>query len=528
VTRLEAPGLEAQRRVVRQLVESLIYERALTPEMAAGRWTVRRRFSFDRVQVGGLDATLSPRSLLDDLAAVLPTDPGRRRRFADELERTADNDAQALRHWRAAGRPSAGAGYDELESLVVDGHRYHPSYKSRLGFDTDDNAAYGPEFGARIRPVWVALRPEIVECRGLDALRAETVDGRVVLPVHPWQWRRHASTTWDPLVAEGALIPLGSGRDDYRAQQSIRSLANVSRPAQPTLKLALSIVTTSTARTLAPHAVANAPLITGWLQRIAAGDPYLGDELRPVLLGERLGVAHSPELSAIWRDSLHPYLAAGEQAAPFTALAHVDATGEPFIGRWVKDQGVEPWTRRLLEVTIPPVLHFLVAHGIALEAHAQNLILLHEAGRPRRLALRDFSDGIRFSVSGLADPDGRPRLRPTPSAHLQSNRNSYIEATTDDDVRDFMHDCLFFVNLAELALFLEDRFDLAEERFWSMARRVIETHRRRFPELACRADRFDVLAPEVSVEQLTTRRLLPDTEVRLHRVRNPLALVDAD
>jgi siderophore synthetase component len=77
-------------------------------------------------------------------------------------------------------------------------------------------------------------------------------------------------------------------------------------------------------------------------------------------------------------------------------------------------------------------------------------------------------------------------------------------------------------------MFLEDRFDLAEERFWALARRVIEAHRRRFPELAERAARFDVLAPAVSVEQLTTRRLVPDTEVRLHRVRNPLALVDAD
>jgi siderophore synthetase component len=376
--------------------------------------------------------------------------------------------------------------------------------------------------------VRVALRPEAAECSGLDGARPETPDGRVVLPVHPWQWRRHASTTWAPLVAGGAIVPLGAGDDEYRAQQSIRSLANVSDPARPTLKLALSIVTTSTARTLAPHAVANAPLISGWLQRIAARDPQLADELRPVLLGERLGVAHSPELAAIWRDSLHPYLAAGEQAAPFTALTHVDATGEAFVGPWVKDQGVEPWTRRLLEVTIPPVLHFLVAHGIALEAHAQNLILIHESGRPRRLALRDFSDGIRFSVGGLADPAGRPPLRPTPPEHFRVNRNSYVEAGSDDDGRDFMHDCLFFVNLAELAMFLEDRFDLAEERFWALARRVIETHRRRFPELAERAARFDVLAPEVSVEQLTTRRLLPDTEVRLHRVRNPLALVDAD
>lgn len=518
--------LEAQGRVLRQLVESLVYEGILDLEIASRRWTVRRRFSFDRVHVGGMDGSVSPRSYLDEIAAAIPADPARRGRFADELERTVENDAQALRHWRRAARPASGADDDALETLVVDGHRYHPSYKSRLGFTADDNAAYGPEFGRPLRPAWVALHPEMADCHALPGVEPETVDGRVVLPVHPWQWRRHASTTWSPLVADGSLVPLGRGGDDYRAQQSIRSLANVTRPDRPTLKLALSIVTTSTARTLAPHTVANAPLITGWLRRIAAGDRYLAG-LRPVLLGERLGVAHSPELAALWRDSLHPYLAVGERSAPFTALTHVDAVGEPFIGPWVKEYGVEPWARRLLEVTIPPVLHFLVAHGIALEAHAQNLILLHDGGRPRRLALRDFSDGVRFSVGGLADPAGRPPLRPTPPEHFRVNRNSYVEAGSDDEVRDFMHDCLFFVNLAEVAMFLEDRFDLSEERFWSLARGVIETHRRRFPELGERAARFDVLAPEVSVEQLTTRRLLPDTEVRLHRVRNPLALVDA-
>jgi siderophore synthetase component len=108
------------------------------------------------------------------------------------------------------------------------------------------------------------------------------------------------------------------------------------------------------------------------------------------------------------------------------------------------------------------------------------------------------------------------------------NRNSYLEAERDDEVRDFAVDCLCFVNLAELAMFLEDWFGLAEERFWVLARTVIEQHRRRFPDLAERAARFDVLAPEVAVEQLTTRRLLPDTELRMQAVRNPLALVDAD
>ena len=531
---------EVQRRVMRQLVESLLYEGAIPDEVPGYRWRAGRRFSFDRVRLAGPEPVVriaadgtatqatSPFLFLDEIGAVLPADRERRFAFAIELQHTIANDAHARRHWRAAGRLAAGAPFDELESLVVDGHPYHPSYKSRLGFDAADNAEFGPEFGRLLRPEWVAVRADLVEGSALGGARPEVVDGRVTLPVHPWQWRRHGSTTWAPLLADGSLVRLGTGTDDYRAQQSIRSLANVTSPWQPTLKTALSIVTTSTARTLAPHTVANAPLITAWLQRIATRDPYLARELRPVLLGELLGVAHSPELAAIWRDSLHRHLGPGEEAAPFTALCHVDAIGEAFIAPWVKEQGVEPWVRRLLEVTVPPVLHFLVAHGIALEAHAQNLILIHEDGRPRRLALRDFHDGIRYSVGGLADPAARPALRPTPPEQLRVNRNSYLEAASDDEVRDFAHDCLFFVNLAELAMFLEDRFDLAEERFWALARRVVEDHRRRFPELAGRAARFDVLAPDVAVEQLTTRRLLPDTEVRMHRVRNPLSLVDAE
>jgi 2-[(L-alanin-3-ylcarbamoyl)methyl]-3-(2-aminoethylcarbamoyl)-2-hydroxypropanoate synthase len=535
---------DVRRRVMRQLIESLVYEGAITPGGVAGDgvvycWEERRRFSFDRVRLGpgpvvrvkpgeALQEAASPRRFLEEIGPALSADPERRRSFAAELVQTVLNDTAVQDHWQRAARPIAGAAYDELESLVVDGHRYHPSYKSRLGFNAVDNAEYGPEFARLIRPVRVALHRDLARCSALPEAHTEVFGDHVVLPVHPWQWRKHAPTTWAPLLAEGALVPLGAGDDDYRAQQSIRSLANVTRPEQPTLKLALSIVNTSTARTLAPHTVLNAPLITGWLEGIVARDPYLATELRPVLLGERLGIVHSPELAAIWRDSLHGHLAAGEEAAPFTALTHVDATGEPFIAGWLKEEGTEAWVRRLLEVTVPPVLHLLVAHGIALEAHAQNLILIHDGGCPGRLGLRDFHDGIRYSMAGLADPDRRPPLRPTPAEHFRVNRNSYLEAESDDEVRDFVHDCLFFVNLAELAMFLEDRFDLAEERFWSLARGVIEDHRRRFPELADRAARFDVLAPEVSVEQLTTRRLLPDTEVRLQRVRNPLSLVDAD
>lgn len=575
-------SLEVRRRVLRQLCESLLYEGLLPPDGATGvdgvawRWESQRRFSFDRLRLGPAPVTrtaagaepvevTAPARLLHELAPVFAAagvTPGRRAAFAVELERTVANDTAVREHWHRERRRAAGAGYDELESLVVDGHPYHPSYKSRLGFDPSDNASYGPEFSHRLRPEWLALHRDVAEIGAAPGVEARAwverdlgpatvtafwsalaAGGRrpadyVAIPVHPWQWRTQVSPGADngqafaAWLADGRLVPLGRSADEYRAQQSIRTLANVTRPDRASLKLALSIVTTSTARTLASHAVANAPLITGWLRRIVAADPYLAAELRPVILGEVVGVAAvtgpgepAGVLGALWRESLRPALAAGEEAAPLSALCHVDATGEAFVARWVADQGVEAWAGRVLEVVITPVLHFLVAHGIALEAHAQNLILIHRAGRPVRIALRDFGDGIRFSAAGLADPAGRPTLRPTPEAHLRVNRSSYVEASSDDDVRDFAVDCLFFVNLAELAMFLADRFGLAERRFWDLARRVVEDHRRRFPEHAARAARFDVTAPEVAVEQLATRRLLPDSEVRLQRVRNPLARV---
>lgn len=40
-----------------------------------------------------------------------------------------------------------------------------------------------------------------------------------------------------------------------------------------------------------------------------------------------------------------------------------------------------------------------------------------------------------------------------------------------------------------------------------------------------RYETFDLFSPFVEVEQLTKRRLFPDTALRVHRVANPLAAV---
>ncbi len=580
---------EVRRRIFRQLIESLIYEGVVRPETepAAEQLVFRlhgqdnagqpvsylcrgqRRFSFDRIRLsqepvtrvaGGVTAEADSLSrFLLEIRSSLGADTERLVHFIGELEQTLLKDTLAQHRRHREGRLLRNCTYDEMESGLMDGHPYHPSYKSRLGFDYLDNAAFGPEFGPEVRPLWLAahrdytrraastaidplalIRHELGEAahaRFTGEMRARGLnpDEYILLPVHPWQWRERAVAAFYQDLRDGRLILLGTAEDAYRPQQSIRTMANTSSPDKAYLKLSLSIVNTSTSRILAPHTVQNAPLISDWLKGLVQADPFLRDELRPVLLGEVLGVTYDrpqPELllpatngvlSCIWRESLHPFLAHGEEAVPFNALCSLDVDGRPFIAPWVQQEGVESFVRRLLEVSILPIVHMLYAHGIALESHAQNMVLIHRQGVPQRMALKDFHDGIRFAPAHLTAPERRPPLHATPVAHTRVNRNSYIETDNLEDVRDFMHDAFFFINLSELALFLADHFGLDERRFWSLARTVITDYQRRFPHLRERFALFDLFAPTTQVEQLTKRRLYPDTEVRVHRVRNGLA-----
>lgn len=581
--------VEVRRRVFRQLVSSLIYEGVLRlrtePVGDALRFHLRgedeagqpveyvcegrRCLSFDRIRLSAApvlrvsggearEADSLSRFLLE-LREPLGAEPERLTRFIHELEQTLLKDTLAQHRRKQVASRLREQPYDALEGELMDGHPYHPSYKSRVGFDCVDNAAFGPEFTPALRPLWLAAHREGTQLsasqgleprpffqrelgedtwvRFMQVLQARGLEPRDyhLLPVHPWQWREQLVATSFQDLRDGRLVVLGQAEDDYTPQQSIRTLANRTHPERASLKLALGIVNTSTSRIIAPHTVRNAPLISDWLAGLAAGDAYLRDELRPVFLREVLGVAFdppAPELlrprtygmaSCIWRESLHPYLEEGEGALPFTGLCHLDADGRPLIEPWTRRLGVDAWVRQLLEVSVLPVVHLLYRHGIALESHAQNMVLLHARGEPRRIALKDFHDGIRFSPAHLAAPERRPALHATPAAHTRVNRNSYIETDSPAEVRDFVHDAFFFINLAEFALFLSEHLGYDERRFWAQTRGVLATYRRRFPELRERFALFDLEAPVIQVEQLTKRRLYPDTEPRIHPVRNPLA-----
>ncbi|MFD2371610.1 IucA/IucC family protein [Brevibacillus sp. GCM10020057] len=583
-----------RRRMFRQLVEALLFEGvvAARTEEADGEMSFwlegkteagepvayvcrgKRRLTFGRIRLTETpiqrlkdECSQEAKSLaqfLLELRHAIGADEARLASFISELEHTLLKDTLAQYERLAEGREIRLHDYDALEADIMDGHPYHPSYKSRIGFDCIDNDEYGPEFGRELRPLWLAVEKQharlslssqleyerllaeelgeaqlasfahIIQGKGREA------DDYWFVPVHPWQWTNITTTVQLEDLRAKRLILLGESRDTYRPQQSIRTLANASSPHNAYLKLAMSLINTSTGRILAPHTVMNAPAISDWLYGIVKADPFLRDEARVILLREIMGIsydapAHSALVQAktygvlgcIWRESLHRFLEQGESGLPFNGLCSRDVHGRPLIEPWVRRYGAEVWLTRLLEASVLPIVHMLYAHGIALESHAQNMVLIHRDGMPVRIALKDFHDGIRFSRQYLTAPEKCPSLLGTPEYHARVNRNSFIETDDLSAIRDFMHDAFFFINMGELAILMADAFGYDEHKFWELVREVLERYQQRHPHLAERFALFDLFAPTVEVEQLAKRRLFPDTELRLHTVRNPLSRLDA-
>jgi siderophore synthetase component len=566
----------ARHRVLRQLVEALLFERAL-PQMSWDGDTViipgrsangddvrydcraHRSVGFGRIRTttplmrqaaGQRSEATDPAEFLAEIAPSLLADEGRLAQFATDLLSTQIKDAVALNYRQPIILRDAD--YNTIDARLTDAHPYHPCYKSRVGFTLADSRRYSPETANAIRPVLLAARRDrcflaigniaggSVETSLLCAADAEQfeqalrrrslrVEDYVPLPVHPWQWEEVILPLYHPSLARSELVSIGSLNANYWPQQSIRTLSNLSDVRAPNLKLSMNLVNTSTARGLSPHTVVNAPAISDWLSALVRCTDWRPPMAEPIVLHEFAGIGFTPSgnaagqygaLACIWRQSIQSRLRPGESAAPMTALIHVDSDGRPFIDGWVRRYGAASWLQRLIERAWLPVLNLLWEHGIALESHAQNMILVHEEGWPSRVAVKDLAGGVRYCRQHLSAPP--PPLVSPSAEHVRNRPAAFTEADTAEELRDYTFDALFFVNLAEVAPLLKRYYDLAETQFWQIVRDVLVQHQARHPQLRDRFSRFDCFACEIGIEQLASRRYLPEVRLRTGPAPNPL------
>lgn len=550
----------AHRHLVRKAIAELSHERLLDPtpvvdapgffEVAAGESTYRVHAHRHELEHWVVDpwsitrsidgATAEPDVL--ELVASLHAELGLPEHlvatYLEELNATLASAAWKQHHRRASVTDLLDADFQTIESSMTEGHPAFVANNGRIGFDVDDHARFAPETGADVRLAWVALRREHARLTCGEGLDEETLlageldpatreafaarlrslrldpDGYLLAPVHPWQWRHKLAVTFASDVARRDVVLLGLGPDTYRAQQSIRTFFNTSRPDRHYVKTALSIQNMGFMRGLSPHYMEATPAINDWVHDLVEGD----DELRACgfeVLRERAAVgytggvyqrlgartAYQKMLAALWRESPVDRVGPGERLATMASLLHHDQQGRSYAAALVRASGLEPedWVRRYLDVYLRPLVHCLWAHDLAFMPHGENVILVLRDHVPVRALMKDIGE----EVAVLGD-------RPLP------HEVERIRAKVPEDVRalsiltDVVDGFLRF-----LAADLAEEGVLPADSFWTVAAHCVTGLLQDHPEHAEAARRDDVLAEEFAHSCLNRLQL-----------RNTLEMVD--
>jgi siderophore synthetase component len=273
---------------------------------------------------------------------------------------------------------------------------------------------------------------------------------------------------------------------------SLRTLALVGQPDHH-VKTALAVQMTSAVRVVSPSAVHNGPLLSELLQRLAH------PTLRVIAESAGAVVGDDGHLAVIHRRL--PRLAATERAVPLAVLA----APSPATGRPVATELGDPLTlvSGLARLALPPLLD-LLAQGVALEAHGQNLLVVLRGDVPVRLLYRDLG-GVRVSPARLR----RAGIDPPPL------RGSIVE-DDPDPLRDKLFASFVGTVLTELITVLERERGLDPAAAWRAVGQVVRAQ----PG----ADAKALLVEDLPVKAMTAMRLADDPLLDLWaRVENPMA-----
>ncbi len=547
-------------RVLRQLCDAILFE-GLVSEAAGGEWWCGSGLFRARTEIGGFDRpriypgsimikaadTWRPATLIDVLDALQAED-GLKAELSDDLHRTAYL-TDLTRSSVAQRRPRIAMTYDELETAIDEGHPYHPCFKARSGFSDADHLAYGPEAAASFQLHWFAVDRDLVDqvipddfwmtelCEttrfklcGRATRAGVNLSQKMLVPAHPWQAEKLKDKllyqTWMEI---GKITPLGVFGDTYKATQSVRTLSNVSDPKRAHVKTSMAMRNTSSLRTIEPHSVCVAPAISDWMTAVLDSDPLFLSDCRLTILREYAGMIVGREtplaghLAVLYRESPQARGFAGDQVMPLNALSLTEADGLPLINPWVQKHGLHAWLDQLLQVVVLPVWHLMVAHGIGLEAHGQNLLLEHQEGWPTGLIARDFHESVEYVPGLLSRPDLAPDLAAIDPAYADAEPDQFHQMQSAEALRELVMDTLFIYNLAELAALLHKHYAVPENLFWRRVRWFLDRHVADHG-LQERQALFDPFAPQIFTESLMTLKLNGGKGVFRHAVTNPLNL----
>ncbi|MFE6287334.1 IucA/IucC family protein [Streptomyces sp. NPDC057877] len=360
--------------------------------------------------------------------------------------------------------PSQSDRFLTAEQSLLLGHPLHPTPKSREGLSEAESRQYSPELHGSFPLHWIAVAPSALAADSAWTERGRPVrapqliarlagaelrlpDGRVALPLHPWQSRevRHRPGVAD-LFDAGLLRDLGQHGPSWHPTSSVRTVYRSASPAM--LKLSLGLEITNSRREnlrkelhrgVEVHRLLRSGLSQQWraahpgfdIVRDPAWLAVDGPDGNPVP-GLDVMIRHNPftpsdDISCVaalvapqprsefrppWdsQPGTHPDTDAGRpqsgRSAVPSRLADVVTRIAARTGRPLEAVAAE-WFLRYLEQVVRPVLWLDGEAGLALEAHQQNtLLLLDGDGWPTGGRYRD-NQGYYFRDSRRKELDAR-------------------------------------------------------------------------------------------------------------------------
>ncbi|MGH3862273.1 IucA/IucC family protein [Actinokineospora sp.] len=418
----------------------------------------------------------------DDLAALIDAELTLRTghgndEFAVQVAASRDALEDILRtRPKSADRPVpgfAGAYLDSEQSLVA-GHPRHPTPKSRSG-GSEQWRRYAPEARSAFPLRWLAAPAELVRDHAIDDLgfdgHARTADlsvpeGFRALAVHPWQFAlMSADATAGPVLraamAAGALRDLGETGPRFHPTASVRTLYQPE--ADLFLKTSLNVRITNCLRKNADYELAGAVELTRILAepcaRVTREHQGFGFLPEPAARTVALPAAYGDErgrhallegFGTIVRGGLGEHLGGQVHLAGALAAEHRDPAGTrtrlaDLVGTANGEAWALRWWRRYTTLLVPPVLSLWAEHGVVLEPHPQNvLVVLGPDNLPVRVLARDL-EGTKLLADRHADT-------------LAALPSDVARAVAYDDERAWnrIAYCLFVNHLTEFAGALAD------------------------------------------------------------------------
>ena len=493
-----------------------------------------------------------------DAAGKLGASPATLSTYIKEIHNTLMADMEILARRTGLDADALSQLPDVGLQRFLDGHPKAPANKGRLGWGQSEFELYGPEFGATTQLFYIAaarnvctlsLSDDATEAGLLEQAMGEAERDRlmetlhalggsrethVILPVHPWQWQAMLQSHYAGEIAAGRLIPLGQFGDAYAPQQSLRTLANVSRPDGLHVKLPLTILNTSAWRGVPGKYMAIGPDLSEWLADKARADR----ELAHVTVLREVAGAFYPHpiyanlpgapyqyqemLGVIWRESPDKGLAPDVRPMMMGALAQTDAGGRSIASALIARSGLTPvaWLTAMFSTVTVPLYHFMCRYGVGFIAHGQNVTVLLQGDTPFGVAVKDFQgdlDLVDEDFPELEDlaPLARRILKRRPAAHLlQHLQTGHITSA-----------------LRFLSQTLAEEGVCSEEAFYRLLADALQDYQQRHPELSHRFGMFDLFqthAPRIAINRVrfaigygdASERPLPDLGTPL---LNPLA-----